>query len=467
MSVTPGSTLGKFVLESQLGGGGMGSVYKARDRKLNRTVAIKVLNSQLEFDLENIERFEREAKIIAALQHPNLMHVYDVGIEDGMHYFAMEYIEGISLHDLIEDDNYELTQEEALRIIIEIMSGLQKVHSCGIIHRDIKPANIMIEKADGRAILVDFGLSKSASDSELTSAGSVLGTPDYISPEQIEGNAAGAYSDIYSLGVVFYEMLSSNNPFSRGSAIKTIRAHCDFVPTPLYKLVHGMPRKLSNIIDNMIQPDPQNRYRCIEHLAKDLLEVCEHPILTKLSESSSTVHLVPKITTEKKTSSVKIKSHKISSSLSLEVDSPLWRYLVIGLAGFIIVYFLFFNNKDESDNTVLKKIQSYDLPIVTYYPDDSLEEPEGVLNPSVVLRLNSGERVWGRILDIMYDDKIALGLFPRGSAEFPLHDVHSIIMPDSQALDGKIPQASELIRLRYPDLTHSSDNVELNDEIAF
>lgn len=455
MSIVPGSTIGKFILESQLGGGGMGSVYKARDKALNRTVAIKVLNSQFGYDLENIERFEREARTLASLKHPNLMHVYDVGTEENNHYFAMEYIEGRSLKDMIEDHSRVISSKEALRITIEIMAGLQKVHDSGIVHRDIKPANIMIENTDGRAVLVDFGLSKSTSDSGLTSAGSILGTPDYISPEQIEGFEAGYASDIYSLGVVLYEMITGENPFTRDSAMQTIRAHCSYTPPILRKIAPRCSRELSRIVSIMIAVDPQNRYQSISALATDLLKVCKHPLLSRLAKPSTSIYIASNHSHEQssrhKAASVK---HYTAESPVMRTQFPLLRAALLGVGVLIVsllTILLFLKLPGSSDSSYIpQELYTYNLPIVAYTPAGMATPPKGINNPSVIIHLKSGERIWGRVLNGLHKYQIAVGLFPNGQAEYHIKDVVAVINADSYALADKIPEANDLIKEIFP-----------------
>ena len=452
MSIIPGSTIGKFQLERQLGGGGMGSVYKAKDTKLNRTVAIKVLNSQYDYNSDNIERFEREARTLVSLNHPNLMHVYDVGVEDNHHYFAMEYIQGRSLSSLIRDPEYELTSQEALRITIEIMAGLRKVHNSGIIHRDIKPANIMIESTDGRAVLVDFGLSKSASDSGLTSAGSILGTPDYISPEQIEGFEAGYQSDIYSLGVVLYEMISGSNPFTRTSSMQTIRAHCSFTPPPLRKVCPKTTKEISRIVEKMLDVDPIRRYQNIAELATDMLKACQHPLLEKLAVSGAPYY-PPAADPDSEIlhmQSITPYKHYLAQVPTIHREFPFWRYFSAGVTviGVLLLVFLFYNNSRRNSETfadIPAKVLKYHLPIQTYAPEDSPTPQQGITYPSVILQLKNGRQIWGKILDGISDNRITLGLYPKGQAGYPIAQIQAIIMADSEAVSEKIPDTYELL----------------------
>lgn len=279
----PGIMLNHFRIEHQLGSGGMGSVYCGTDTTLNRQVAIKILDERLQAVPENRERFQREARIIAALRHPNLMQIYFVGEDKGYQYFVMEYIRGQSLQKYLSDRGGKLPLKEALRILIEVISALRKVHGNGIIHRDLKPANIMIDGDDGRAILVDFGLSKECEETAgLTSEGAILGTPDYMSPEQIEGGGLGPHTDIYSLGVILYQMLSGVSPFRRKTTIQTLRAHCESAPPPLTAHDPALPPALAVIVNTMLAKTAAQRYKNIEELAAALYTVCKHPALTRI-----------------------------------------------------------------------------------------------------------------------------------------------------------------------------------------
>jgi serine/threonine protein kinase len=281
-----GKMLGGYRIDSQLGAGGMGSVFKAHDEGLNRFVAIKVLAPELSGDRNCVDRFHHEARSIAALRHPNLMHIYSVGEESGYHFFAMEYIDGTSLGALMKKAG-KMQPPEAFRFAGQIMSALHKVHCADIIHRDLKPGNVMID-SDQRAILVDFGLSKdTAADMDLTTAGTIMGTPDYMAPEQIEAEKVGPYTDIYAMGVMLYEMLSQVRPFHQKSAIMTMRAHCETRPEPLTKLCPNLPPVLAKILDKAMAREVAKRYKTIPSFAADLLRVCPTPELTTLAEEAA------------------------------------------------------------------------------------------------------------------------------------------------------------------------------------
>ena len=238
MALTSGTRLGPYEIESPLGAGGMGEVYRARDTRLDRTVAIKVLNAQLVASTELRARFEREAKVISQLQHPNICVLHDVGNEGSIDYLVMEFLQGESLAERLRKG--PLAPEEILKIAIEIADALEKAHRAGVVHRDLKPGNVMLTKSGAK--LLDFGLAKplgatvasgtgggsSASvfaaaltqtmpspspATPLSTAGAVIGTVQYMSPEQIQGVEADARSDIFSFGVMLFEMVTGKRTF--------------------------------------------------------------------------------------------------------------------------------------------------------------------------------------------------------------------------------------------------------------
>src|SRR6202045_1960691 len=227
MALTSGTKLGPYEIVAPLGAGGMGEVYRARDTRLDRTVALKILPTHLSDNYEAKHRFDREARTISSLSHPNICHLYDVGMQDGTHYLVMEYLEGETLADRLRKGALPL--EQVLKVGMEICEGLEKAHKTGIIHRDLKPGNIMLTK--GGTKLMDFGLAKAgmasappsssltmtlsvpSADQPLTAKGTIVGTFQYMSPEQLEGKEADARSDIFALGAVLYEMATGKRAF--------------------------------------------------------------------------------------------------------------------------------------------------------------------------------------------------------------------------------------------------------------
>jgi eukaryotic-like serine/threonine-protein kinase len=232
MALTSGTKLGPYEILEPLGAGGMGEVYRARDTRLDRVVALKILPVRLSENREAKERFDREARAISSLNHPNICHLYDVGLQDGISYLVMEYLEGETLADRLSRSALPL--EQVLKIGVEICEGLEKAHRSGVMHRDLKPSNIMLTKAGAK--MMDFGLAKPLTSlrppsselaatvlasresarpaaAPLTAEGTVVGTFQYMSPEQVEGKEADAGSDIFALGTVLYEAITGTRAF--------------------------------------------------------------------------------------------------------------------------------------------------------------------------------------------------------------------------------------------------------------
>jgi serine/threonine protein kinase len=284
-----GQRLGTYQLIEKLGQGGMGAVYKARDVSLQRTVAVKVLPAALAADKTYVKRFVREARALAKLSHPNLVHTYHVGQRDGLYYFAMEYVRGKTLFELIRSSG-ALTVGEFLRIGGGVLAALQKVHSVGLTHRDVKSSNVVIEDDTSRAVLMDFGLAKERSGDEsepaLTSAGMVLGTPEYMSPEQCEGREVDARSDIYSFGIMAYEMLAGAMPFTGKSAIAVLRKQVDEPPPSLSDKRGQLPPELERVVFRALAKVPDERYGSAAEMATDLVRVGQTPELAELAASA-------------------------------------------------------------------------------------------------------------------------------------------------------------------------------------
>lgn len=214
---------GRYEILTRIGGGGMALVYKAHDVLLNRKVAVKVLRQQFVHDEEFIRRFRREAQSAAALSHPNVVSIYDVGQEEDTHYIVMEYIEGHNLNEIIQE-RAPLQPDEAVRIAMQIADALDHAHQNHIIHRDIKPHNILIGK-NGRVKVTDFGIARAVTSSTITQTGSVIGSVHYFSPEHAKGINTGEKSDLYSLGIVLYQMLTAKLPFLGESPISVALKH--------------------------------------------------------------------------------------------------------------------------------------------------------------------------------------------------------------------------------------------------
>lgn len=278
MSLEQGSRLGPYEIDSQAGAGGMGEVYKATDTRLHRTVAIKVLPGNVAGATEFRERFQREAKAISSLNHPNICTLYDVGHDNGIDYLVMEYLEGETLDQRLKRG--KLDQSEALEIATQITSALQTAHRRGLVHRDIKPGNIILTKSGAK--LLDFGLAKLQTNivtdmggdtvaTPVTGAGAIVGTLQYMSPEQMEGKDADSRSDIFSLGATIYEMLTGERAFSGDSQASLVGSVMRQVPRDISEIRPGCPKTLDRIINKCLEKDPDERWQTAKDLHDELI----------------------------------------------------------------------------------------------------------------------------------------------------------------------------------------------------
>lgn len=270
--IKPGMYLSeRYEIIDKVGSGGMADVYKAKDHKLNRFVAIKILKTEYNDDRNFVKKFRGEAQSAAGLSHPNIVNIYDVGEDEGMHYIVMELIEGITLKRFIERKG-KLEIREAVGIAIQIAQGMEVAHANNIIHRDIKPQNIIISR-EGKVKVTDFGIAKAASSNTITS--NAMGSVHYFSPEQARGGHCDEKSDIYSLGVTMYEMISGHVPFEGDNAVSVALLHIQNDAKTLRELDRNVPISVDRIVQKCMQKKPERRYLSVSELIADL----KHAIL--------------------------------------------------------------------------------------------------------------------------------------------------------------------------------------------
>ncbi|HKQ62384.1 MAG TPA: serine/threonine-protein kinase, partial [Candidatus Polarisedimenticolaceae bacterium] len=258
-------SLGPYVLEREIGRGGMGLVYAATDPRLGRRVAIKTLLPELAVDPTARQRFLREARAAGAISHPHVTQIYDIGEHEGRVYFAMEYLDGRSLHELLREDG-PLAPERAVELLRQAAWGLKAAAERGIIHRDVKPSNLFLTR-QGALKITDFGLAKETlASTGLTQQGELIGTPDYISPERANGAAQDVRSDIYSLGVTFYELLAGRLPFSAASPLTVVLHHLRSPVPPLREARPAVPPPLAALIQRMLAKAPAARPQSYDEL---------------------------------------------------------------------------------------------------------------------------------------------------------------------------------------------------------
>ncbi len=270
-----GRQLGQYKIAEEIGRGGMGAVYRATQISLKRDVALKVLNPEKAPDPTTLERFRREGEAIARVAHPNVVQVFDIGEQDGLHFIAMEYVEGSTVEDMIVgNDAFEFT--EAVSICAQVAAGLNAIHSSGLIHRDIKPSNILVDK-NGFAKLGDLGiaaLAESENEARLTMTMAAIGTPYYMSPEQVRGRGnLSPASDIYSLGMVLYEMLSGSHPFGDSTPTEAMSVVMNETLPPLRRYRPDIPDDLESVINSCLSKDPRERPESAEQLQRELEKI--------------------------------------------------------------------------------------------------------------------------------------------------------------------------------------------------
>ena len=259
----------RYEIIRSIGEGGMANVYLGYDTILDRNVAIKVLRGDLSNDEKFVRRFQREALSASSLAHPNIVEVYDVGEDNGLYYIVMEYIEGKTLKQLLKKRG-TLTLSEAIDIMLQLTDGMAHAHDSYIIHRDLKPQNIMI-KDDGQIKITDFGIAMALNSTQLTQTNSVMGSVHYLPPEQASGKGCTIKSDIYSMGIIFYELLSGSLPFKGDNAVEIALKHMRDPLPSLREENPAIPQSIENIIRKATAKNPKNRYDDARSMHEDLL----------------------------------------------------------------------------------------------------------------------------------------------------------------------------------------------------
>ncbi len=290
-ALSSGTQFGRYDILCPLGAGGMGEVYRARDNRLGRDLAIKILSRKLSASKQDFERFEREARSASALNHPNIVTIFELGQVDSTYYIAMELVEGELLRDMLAAGSIPLQQ--AIPIAAQIADGLAKAHEAGVVHRDLKPENLMVSR-DGFVKILDFGLAKLAGpdtkqpldagtvDTSSTLPGTVMGTVEYMSPEQANGLPLDFRSDQFSFGLVLYEMVTGKRTFRRHSNAETLAAILRDDPEPVASLNSQAPAPLCWIIERCLAKNPKDRYSSTRDLTRELASLRE-----RLSEAPS------------------------------------------------------------------------------------------------------------------------------------------------------------------------------------
>ena len=276
---------GRYRIVRKLGAGGMANVYLAEDQELGRRVAIKILNDRHAHDEQFVERFRREAKNAAALNHPNIVSIYDRGEAEDSYYIAMEFLDGRSLKELILGHG-PAPVNVAIEYVRQILSALRFAHRHGIVHRDIKPHNVLVDR-EGRVKVTDFGIAR-AGTSQMTEAGSIVGTAQYLSPEQARGGEVDQRSDLYSLGVVLYELLTGETPFEGDTPVEIAMKHLSTMPPPPSTLRPELPHDLDMVVMRALAKDPEERYQSADEMEADLERVARGAPVSAVTTDAAT-----------------------------------------------------------------------------------------------------------------------------------------------------------------------------------
>src|SRR5712671_1956921 len=259
---------GRFEIQEMLGIGGMGAVYKAYDRDIDRVIALKCIRPELAKDPEIAQRFTQELLLARQIAHKNIIRIFDVRDSGGLKFITMEYVEGQDLGSLVESRG-KLTFTESVAIVMQVCSGLACAHAEGVVHRDLKPGNIMVDP-QGRVVVMDFGLARADNIGQMTQTGAVMGTYQYMSPEQAKGTKADARSDIFTVGIILYELLTGKTPYSADSALASLLKRTQEPALPAAQINPAIPRPLSAIVARCLEREVAKRYQTADDLRNDL-----------------------------------------------------------------------------------------------------------------------------------------------------------------------------------------------------
>lgn len=375
---------GRYELIEKIGAGGMAIVYKARCHLLNRYVAVKILRPELVEDENFVKRFKRESQAAASLSHPNIVNVYDVGQEDGIYYIVMEYVCGKTLKDYVREKG-KLDSREAIKIALQIAAALEHAHKNGIVHRDIKPQNILIGD-DYTVKVADFGIARAVTSTTITLAGSnVVGSVHYFSPEQARGGYTDAKSDIYSLGIVLYEMVTGTLPFEGDTAVSVAIKHIQEKVKPPGEINPGIYKSLQDIIQKAIEKQPERRYQSAGQMIEDLKRALEEP---------NGDFVVPNYDSDAPTQVIKpIKDEIVEpdSSPNESKKKPWLKILLIAIPSIIVMILAFFIGARIFENNFVS--QEIEVPDVEnmFFDDAKALLEENNLYISIEGRTHSDE----------------------------------------------------------------------------
>lgn len=363
----------RYEILEKIGNGGMATVYKAKCHVLNRFVAVKVLKEEFTTDEEFIRRFNIEAQSAAGLTHPNIVSVYDVGHEDNIYYIVMELIQGKTLKQIISESGI-LPWKWSVNIAIQIASALEAAHKNNIVHRDIKPHNIIITE-DGVAKVTDFGIAKAVSNSTITAFGTTIGSVHYFSPEHARGGYTDAKSDLYSLGIVMYEMLTGRVPFDADTPVSIALKHMQEKPVEPIKLNPSIPLAVNQIIMKAMRKDPNERYQSATEMLRDLNAALKNPegnFVENENIDMNRTQVMGTITDDMLEKNKKVEEHKKQSRLKQYFEKHPKMKIVMLVAIFILVFVVtLFVTKFAMDAGTVKNVE---IPELVGLTEDEVKE---------------------------------------------------------------------------------------------
>jgi beta-lactam-binding protein with PASTA domain/tRNA A-37 threonylcarbamoyl transferase component Bud32 len=355
---------GRYRILRKLGSGGMANVYLAEDQELGRRVAIKILNDRHANDDQFVERFRREAKNAASLSHPNIVSIYDRGEAEGTYYIAMEFLDGRSLKELIVSRG-PAPVSVAIEYTRQILSALRFAHRNGIVHRDIKPHNVLVD-GEGRLKVTDFGIAR-AGASQMTEAGSIIGTAQYLSPEQAKGSSVDQTSDLYSVGIVLYELLTGVVPFSGDTPVEIAMKHLSAIPDAPSSHRSEIPRELDKVVLRALAKDPHERYQTAEEMDADLGRVARGAAVSPATEEAATAIISRPPPTAAPTAVTQLRQPPpyTPPAAYYDYDEPrrraVWPWLValLFVAGAVVgAYFLYDQIQDQLSSSTVR-VENY------------------------------------------------------------------------------------------------------------
>jgi eukaryotic-like serine/threonine-protein kinase len=415
---------GRYRIQRKLGAGGMADVYLAEDQELGRRVAIKILNGRHANDDQFIERFRREAKNAAALNHPSIVSIYDRGEAEDTYYIAMEFLDGRTLKELVVSRG-AAPINVAIEYARQILSALRFAHRHGIVHRDIKPHNVLVD-AEGRVKVTDFGIAR-AGTSQMTETGSIVGTAQYLSPEQARGGEVDPRSDLYSLGVVLYELLTGKTPFDGDTPVEIAMKHLSNAPEPPSKLRSDIPPELDKVVLRALAKDPNERYQSADEMEADLERVARGAPVSAATAATQVIPVPATVATDS-TSATMIAPPPVTPTRSRGVpppivveeeyaepggpDRPLWPWLLAAafviaaaIAGFFVWHELsgskpqvaVINYVGESQSQAVRQIHAAHLvPAVKKEPSEKYNGKKGIVfkqSPDAGAKVDKGGTV--------------------------------------------------------------------------